>query len=56
MIFLSNQQTDGRERPVKPLPRIGRLVTIGNIFRKPKEERTTEERLLLIILYAKSDE
>lgn len=48
--------TDGRERPVKPLPRIGRLVTIGNIFRKPKEERTTEERLLLIILYATSDE
>lgn len=48
--------TDGRERPVKPLPRIGRLVSIGNIFRKPKEERTTEERLLLIILYATSDE
>lgn len=47
--------TDGRGRPLKPLPSIGRLVSIGNIFRKPKEERTTEERLLLIILYAKSE-
>lgn len=54
MIFLSDEQA-AEGRPVKPLPSIGRLVSIGNIFRKPKEERTTEERLLLIILYAKSE-
>lgn len=50
-----------KDEDVRPLrrsdiPSIRDVLVAGRILRKPKEERTTEERLLLIILYATSDE
>lgn len=44
-----------KDEDVRPLrrsdmPSIRDVLVAGRILRKPKEERTTEERLLLIIL------
>jgi hypothetical protein len=46
-----------KDEDVRPLrrsdiPSIREVMLTGRILRKPKEERTTEERLYLIIKYA----
>lgn len=50
-----NRKDDG-VRPLRrsDMPSIRDVLVAGRILRKPKEERTTEERLYLIIKYGRN--
>lgn len=51
----SKQEMEVRPLRRSDIPSIRDVLVAGRILRKPKEERTTEERLYLIIKYG-SDE